>query len=98
MKGENDLARIGIHIHNDLVDQGSKEVFLQAHIRFRTAPHCLQFARQILKMFACGCGSSLPVTMDMLFDPKLDLLYTLQGLVPATFQFVFVQAAFHTQQ
>jgi len=61
MKGENDLARIGIHIHNDLVDQGSKDAFLQADIRFRTAP---QHSSSLAKSSNCsrvGAGVAFPL-------------------------------------
>jgi hypothetical protein len=85
MQGENDLPCISIHIHNDLMEQGSQDAFLQTNIRLRTAPHRLQFGCQILKLFPCVWGANIPVSMDMLLDSKLDLSHSLQGLIPATF-------------
>ena len=60
MQGENDLTGIGIHIHNDLVEQCSKAAFLQTNICLRAAPHCLQFGCQILKLFSGGGGGAFP--------------------------------------
>jgi hypothetical protein len=39
MQGENDLAGLGIYIYHNLVEQSSKDAFLQTNIRLRTAPY-----------------------------------------------------------
>src|SRR6266550_3007882 len=73
MKGENDLARIGIHIHNDLVDQGSKDAFLQT--RCSALLHC-RANRDDRHSAAChpGCRCIVRSAYDRIGDSAIERL------------------------
>jgi hypothetical protein len=73
------------------MDQRSNNTFLPAKIGVRTIPHGLRFGREIIKLFPGRCGY-FPLTMDVLLDAQFNLLDSLQGLIPAAFQFVGDQA------
>jgi len=90
---QNNFTGIGIDIHDDFVNEGSNEAFLQSDIRAGIPPDGLEVRRQILK-FISGWDYDLAAAVHVLSNAFLDLVDTLQRLIPASFQFVRDEAIF----
>jgi hypothetical protein len=88
---QDDLAGVGIYIHDDFLNECSNEAFLQSEIGVRTVPDGLQVRGQILELVSGG-DYDLTLALDVPVDAVLDFSNMLQRLIPAPFQFVSHQA------
>jgi hypothetical protein len=87
MNDQDDLTGLGISIDDDFVDECSNEAFLQSDIRVRIVPDGFEVRCQTLKFFSGG-DHRRTAAVHVSIDALLDLVDTLQCLIPAPFQFV----------